>query len=144
MVLNENGIIAQTEWDKLQNRFPPIELDAFQIMPNHIHGIIVLVVAPNVPHDISVPNTTNNAVIKRAGTSPAPTKKNNTIGDIVGAYKSLVSNEYIKLCKSKNKFVQKLWQRNYYEHIRDNDDLNRIRKYIRDNPKNWEKGFNID
>ncbi len=42
MVLNEYGQIAYNEWMKLGERFSNFELDVFQIMPNHMHGIIVL------------------------------------------------------------------------------------------------------
>jgi hypothetical protein len=86
-----------------------------------------------------------------AGASPAPTGsletttgyiKNITIGDIVGAYKSLVSNECLKIYKSKNERMGKLWQRNYYEHIiRDEKSLFFIRKYICENPANWNNDF---
>jgi putative transposase len=42
MILNEYGIIAYNEWAKLPERFPNFELDVFQIMPNHMHGIVAL------------------------------------------------------------------------------------------------------
>jgi putative transposase len=94
-------------------------------------------------------NPTVRNIVKtyRAGASPAPTgnmektgnTKNITIGDIIGAYKSLVSNECLKIYKSKNERMGKLWQRNYYDHIiRDEKSLFFIRKYVRDNPVNWE------
>src|SRR6266498_3944384 len=103
MILNEFGNIAFDEWAKLPDRFQNFELDVFQIMPNHIHGIIVLndtvgvtlavVPDPNNavvrdPNDTIVPDP-NDAVVpdKKAGASPA-----SIVGDIVGAYKSLVAN----------------------------------------------------
>jgi len=91
MVLNEYGAIAYDEWIKLADRFHNFELDVFQIMPNHMHGIIFL-----------------NTVGSGAGASPAPT----TIGDIVGAYKSLVANACLAIYKSKNEMMGKLWQQN--------------------------------
>src|SRR5688500_7978027 len=42
MVLNEYGLIAQHEWSKLPERYKNIELEIFQIMPNHMHGILIL------------------------------------------------------------------------------------------------------
>jgi len=61
-----------------------------------------------------------------------------TIGNIVGAYKSLVAKEGLNISKSKNEYMGKLWQRNYYEHIiRNADEMNRIREYIQNNPLNW-------
>jgi len=70
---------------------------------------------------------------KRAGASPAP-----TVGNIIGAYKSLVSNACLKIFKSNNKVMGKLWQRNYYEHIiRNEDSYQTIAGYILNNPAQW-------
>jgi len=149
MILNEFGNIAFDEWAKLPDRFQNFELDVFQIMPNHIHGIIVLndtvgvtlavVPDPNNavvrdPNDTIVPDP-NDAVVpdKKAGASPA-----SIVGDIVGAYKSLVANGCLNICKSKNVIMGKLWQRNYYEHIiRDEKSYQRIAEYIINNPSKW-------
>lgn len=107
------GQIADKEWLKLVGRYSMIELDEYVIMPNHIHGIIGI----------------------RATVKVAP-----TLGQIIGAYKSRVLHECLELAKTKNIFMGRLWQRNYYEHIiRDMDDMNRIRQYIRNNPANWTK-----
>ena len=62
-----------------------------------------------------------------------------TLGDIVGAYKSLVSNECLKKYQAKNENMGKLWQRNYYEHIiRNNESYQKIGEYILTNPIQWE------
>ena len=67
---------------------------------------------------------------KRAGTRPAP-----TLGKIVGSFKS----RCVRKCIQNSLNVDKLWQRNYYEHIiRDEKDLNKIREYIINNPITWE------
>ena len=69
----------------------------------------------------------------RAGASPAP-----TVGDIVGAYKSLVTNACLEIYKSKNELMGKLWQRNYHEHIiRDEQSYITISDYIINNPTKW-------
>lgn len=112
MVINQIGKIVNDQWFQLPGRFNGIHLDAFIVMPNHIHGIISI-----------------------EESSPGQ-----TIGKIVGAYKSLSSNEYLKLCKSNNFPVEKLWQRNYYEHvIRDEEDYDRIVEYIENNPLKWDE-----
>ncbi len=85
--------------------------------------------------------TQNDAVIQnnntRAGACPAPTIETVIIGNIIGAYKSQVSNEILKLYKIRNKYMGKLWKRNYYEHIiRSEIELNKIREYILYNPIN--------
>jgi REP element-mobilizing transposase RayT len=65
---------------------------------------------------------------------------NATVGDIVGAYKSLVSNGCLEIYKSKNERMGKLWQRNYYENIiRDEKAYLAISNYIINNPANWKQ-----
>jgi putative transposase len=62
-----------------------------------------------------------------------------TVGDIVGAYKSLVANGCLEVYKSKNEKMGKLWQRNYYEHIIRNESAYlRIAEYIINNPQKWD------
>jgi len=167
MILNDFGFIANNEWLKLVKRFSNFELDVFQIMPNHIHGIIVLndvvgatlAVAQNdiVQNDIIQNNIVQNDIVQndiiknnivqndgvlngggdsRAGASPAPT----TISDIIGAYKSLVSNGCLEIYKSKNETMGKLWQRNYHEHIiRNEQSYQNISNYIINNPSKWDE-----
>ena len=78
-------------------------------MPNHIHGIIFL---------------KENA--------------DKRIGDIVDAYKSIVSVKCLKLLKSRNEIMNKLWQRNFYEHIiRDERGSQNIKEYILNNRSKW-------
>jgi REP-associated tyrosine transposase len=63
------------------------------------------------------------------------------LGDVVGAFKLLATTGYIAGVKAKRwpEFRGRLWQRNYYEHvIRDEGALNRIRRYVDDNPARWE------
>jgi REP element-mobilizing transposase RayT len=65
-----------------------------------------------------------------------------TLGDMVGAFKSITTNEYIKGVDKHNwpRFHKRMWQRNYYEHvIRDEADLIRIRDYIQSNPAHWDE-----
>ncbi len=73
----------------------------------------------------------------RAGTRPAPTV---SLGDVVGIFKSISTHQYA-INVNANKwpaFPGKLWQRNYYERIIRNDELNRIREYILNNPQQWD------
>jgi putative transposase len=146
MQLSEFGCIAHKQWSTLNERFPHIQLDEFQIMPNHMHGIVhivgaTLAVARNNQDAVADDGRGND---KGAGASPAPTAAK-TIGDIVGAYKSLVANECLTIHKQKfvgSDFIpamEKIWQRNYYEHIiRNETSYHRIRKYIIDNPARWQ------
>jgi REP element-mobilizing transposase RayT len=116
MVLNDAGKMIQTEWINLKTRFPNIELHEFVVMPDHFHGILEIVGAPNVG----------------ATTRGAP-----TLGDMIMAFKSITTVEYIKGVKNLEwpSFEKRLWQRNYYEHIiRDELAYFSISKYIMNNP----------
>ena len=133
MILNDFGTIAFQQWEKLRDRFTNMELDVFQIMPNHMHGIIMLT-------DTVAGATLAVALQTGAGASPAPTGITGTVGDIVGAYKSLVANGCLEIFKQKNpdEMMGKLWQRNYHEHIIRNElSYQRIAEFIINNPKKW-------
>ena len=76
----------------------------------------------------------------------ASTKYGYTIGNIIGAFKSLTTIEYIKMVKNKTAFPfdGKLWQRSFHDHIiRNQNALDRIQEYIIDNPLNWKKDINF-
>ncbi len=133
MQLNAAGEIVAAAWEALPERFSNIELDEWIVMPNHLHGIVLLtgsvVGAPLVgAQDL-------NAEGQRAGTSPAP-----TLGDVLGAFKSITTNEYIRGVRELSwpPFVKRIWQRNYHEHIIRNDrELDAVRTYIFNNPLQW-------
>jgi REP element-mobilizing transposase RayT len=140
MVLNENGKIAYDEWIKLEERYLQAAFDVFQIMPNHIHGIIAindvgatLAVAPlAVTQNGAIDD--NIVFAERATARVAP-----TVGNIVGAYKSLVMTKCLELYKSKNEQMGKFWQRSYYEHIiRNEKACHHICDYILYNPIQWK------
>ncbi len=111
MVLNDAGTMIVDQWNALPERFPTIELDTYQIMPNHLHGIIVIRDSTGVSH---VDNQNVDAPNNRAGMNPAPTKYPK-LGDIIGAFKSITTNKYILGVDNKNwpSFDNRLWQRNY-------------------------------
>ena len=149
MVLNDAGKLVQHAWTDIPTHAPDADVDAFIVMPNHIHGIIILtntapvgaglVPAPDAPAKI-VPThhapVRNAATTDRATTRVAPTG----LGGVVGAFKSRVTVEYIRGVKDHDlpPFSGRVWQRNYYEHIiRNEDSLNRIRDYIINNPLQW-------
>jgi REP element-mobilizing transposase RayT len=143
MVLNNIGNMIQKLWNKIPERFNTVKLDIFQIMPNHIHTIIHIVGATLVVAPTIVVAPSPWAGIKpepRAGIKPAPTTV--TLGDIIGAFKSLTTHEYVMGVKNNGwkPFDKRLWQRNYYEHvIRTETDLNKIREYIINNPSMWDR-----
>ncbi len=134
MVLNDAGRMVQIVWDELPKYYPGIGTDTCQIMPNHIHGIIVIVGASPCacPGPSACPGTNGQP------RGVAPTL---ALPDVVHRFKTMTTKRYADGVK-KNRwqpFPRKLWQRNYYEHIiRDEDDLNNIREYITENPVKWE------
>jgi putative transposase len=153
MRLNDVGYMVHQEWTNLPNRFPNIDLDAFVIMPNHIHGIIVITGAIPVgaglvpaPMHANMPAQNGNRATKSGATvgstkSRATTRVAPTVGDIVGAFKSITTVRYTHGVKHHGwlPFRGRLWQRNYYEHIiRDDESLNSIREYITNNLLQWE------
>ena len=124
MVLNDYGKIIQTVWDKLPQHYDNIQLDEFVIMPNHIHGIIVI---------------TGDAATVGAGFKPAPTitatPTKHGLPEIVRALKTFSAR---KINELRNLQGEKLWQRNYWEHIiRNEQSYQRIANYIINNPQNW-------
>jgi len=138
MIFNDAGKMVNAGWMSLQERFPNIETDVFRVMPNHLHGIIIIhnpepVGAGLVPdHDASLVH----AHATRATTRVAP-----TLGEIIGTFKSITTHKYIQGVDefAWPVFYKRLWQRNYYEHIlRDQADYERIAGYILDNPANWD------
>ena len=123
MTLNDYGKIAKKEWLRTENLRDNVRLDEFVVMPNHLHGIIELAESRDTARRVPAK--------ERFG---KPTK--NSIPTIIRSYKSAVTKKVNEL---NNQPGDKVWQRNYYDHIiRNRQDLNRIRKYIRDNPNNWE------
>ena len=133
---DETKSIIQKWWDALPSKFTNIRCDQFVIMPNHIHGIIII--------------NDQNGVSVRAIQCDCPTNVQThwsapTLGTIIQWFKTMTTNEFIMNIKS-NKlepFDKRLWQRNYYERvIRNESELNAIRQYIIDNPINWENDEN--
>jgi len=98
-------------------------------MPNHFHGIIIL------NDSVSVPPTSADQESVGAGSPGPPKNSNEFLGKIIGHFKYATTREVNILQKSPG---QKLWQRNYYEHvIRNEEDLRICREYIVNNPAKW-------
>jgi len=145
MRLNDSGRLVAQCWQDIPNRFPNAALDEFVVMPNHLHGIIVIVRAQFIaPHDRGA---MGSGAINRApkggnGASDvgaqfiAPVGAINrapTVGDMVRAFKA-VATRMLRQAQ----YPSFAWQRNYYERIiRSEDDLARIREYIANNPLQW-------
>jgi REP element-mobilizing transposase RayT len=102
------------------------------VMPNHFHGIIEIRENKNV--GIPLVGIRNENSGQPQGIAP-------TIGQIIGAFKSITTNRYIQGVEQHNweRFYVRLWQRNYYEHIiRNEQAYENIAGYILNNPYNWK------
>jgi predicted nucleic acid-binding protein len=136
--LNDAGKMVERWWHELANKFPTIELDEFITMPNHFHGIIVIVGA-----DLRVCPDTNQQSTEgkeKQGEHVGSPLQRAALGEIVQWFKTMTTNEYIRGVREKNweSFYKRLWQRNYYEHIiRDAESLDSTRLYIQTNPAQW-------
>ena len=143
MVLNEYGTIACNEWLNTPNIRKNVELDVFVIMPNHLHGIIILngrgelhspdnVITENIITDNVI--TENIITDNKSGECNSPLHgPSNNIGAIVRGYKSSVTKQLNLL-----NIGCTVWQRNYHEHIiRNEKSYQTIAGYIVNNPSEW-------
>ncbi len=131
MQLNECGAIVRDCWMAIPDHFLQTALDEFVIMPNHVHGIVVLVGATHDPvgatHASPLPGDSS------PGRPRGPQRR--SIGSIIGSFKSAVTKRINERRGTPGAIV---WQRNYYEHIiRTDESLTRIREYILTNPLRW-------
>jgi REP element-mobilizing transposase RayT len=135
MRLNKFGLVAKQQWEKLPKRFPNIELGAFMIMPNHTHGIIVILDGRGTAGN---PNDPDGESSRRAPTREQFQKPvKGSIPTIVRSHKSAVSYR-VNLMRGTQDIP--VWQRNYYEHIiRDDRDLQNKTDYIEANPRLWDE-----
>lgn len=139
MVLNDRGRIVEEEWLKAQTIRNNITLDEFIIMPNHIHGIIILhdeeELAPPLADDDGFVGLSDNVGATRwvAQRPTGPARK--SLGAIIGQFKSKTTKEMKKQGLLTKHAV---WQRDFYDHIiRNLTALHHIREYIQQNPVNW-------
>ena len=126
--LFDNGrfrAMAEECWLALPLHFPMIELDEWVLMPNHLHGILVVEYAQG---------TACRAPTGRLERFGQPTS--GSIPTIVRSFKSAASRSINILRDTPRAAV---WQSNYYEHvIRSEEELGQVRQYIIDNPAKWE------
>jgi len=132
MQLSHAGVLADVFWHEIPGHAKNVELDEFVVMPNHIHGIIIL----DGNNDISGRYSGNQS--QKDNQFVIPGKKRyqnqgkNTISSIVGSYKSAVTKHARRLGYEMG------WQSRFHDHlIRDNSEYQRIKQYIRDNPVKW-------
>ena len=137
MELSRIGIIADICWTEIKRHSDHIELGEYIVMPNHIHGIVILSGNPvetrhalSLPHVLSLRDNHNQSI----GQQRFQNQGKNTISSIIGSYKSAVTKHARRLGFEFN------WQSRFHDHIiRDQESFDRISEYIRNNRINWEK-----
>lgn len=128
MILNERGNIADECWREIPGHFPHVELGAYVVMPNHVHGIIVI---------------GGRGAIYRAPTDDTNIEKfgkpvKGSLPTIIRTYKAAVTRLIGRELNETS-----IWQRNYYEHIiRNEKDLQNKTDYIEANPSLWDEDEN--
>lgn len=136
MNLSKIGIIADILWHEIKNHAKNVELGEFVVMPNHIHGILILDgnnsdISVEKPHAVFLSQTTNENE-KTIGQKRFQNQGKNSIFSIVGSYKSAVSKHAHRLG------YEFEWQVKFHDSIVRNDkSFETISKYIYNNPKNW-------
>jgi REP element-mobilizing transposase RayT len=147
--LSEIGKVVAECWKQIPVHFPRVRLDEWIIMPNHMHGILIL----KYPGSVNARASNNTGASKNEGTAcRRPTNLGAlasyetvfeefgrpvaaSLATIVRSFKSAVSKKVREEFGTANLPV---WQRSYFEHvIRDEDSLNKIRNYIWENPIQW-------
>lgn len=126
MHLNDIGKIVESEWMKTGEIRKNVLIDEFFVMPNHLHGIIIIIDMDN-----------GRGMARHAPTRPRTFGKPiaNSLSSIIGSFKSAATKHINQLRNSPGNPV---WQRNYFERIiRNEKEWNRIREYIISNPFNW-------
>ena len=158
MRLNDAGQMVQSVWNELPQHYPGVDVDAFVVMSNHIHGIIVLMdddivvgagprarpIGPRACPDNreSPPFDGQPRGVRGQPRGVAPTM---SLPDVVHRFKSLTTARFRHdvIHNNWHPFHGGLWQRNYYEHvIRNESELDRIREYIVANPGRWDEDIN--
>ncbi len=139
MRLNEAGQIAQRCWEDIPHHFPHAVLDAVTIMPNHVHGIIVITESGR--GEASVPG---NSLGTRTGrTDASPLREGRPNGTQPRSLSAIMQN-FKSICTRKTNTARgapatPVWQRGFYEHvIRTEAELMTIREYVLGNPSCWD------
>jgi len=117
VIVNKYGEIVRDAWAKIPEHFKNVKLDEFIVMPNHIHGIIII----------------NNPVGTGHALSSNENRKNNDLSVVIGSFKSAVTRQI-----NRTNRMPFQWQRSFHDHIiRTTHSLKNIREYIINNPETW-------
>ena len=130
VLLGPIGQIADSRWREIPSHFPHVLLDAFVVMPNHVHGILILTRGQGADrHGNAVPLQGMPEGFQRPVAGSIPT--------IVRSYKSAVTYQAGRILRRKG---MRLWQSNYFERVlRDDKEYLAASRYILENPSAWHR-----
>ncbi|MDY6834070.1 MAG: transposase [Chloroflexota bacterium] len=116
--MNNLGQAAREAWEWLSEQYTYVDLDEWVMMPNHLHGIIVI----------------NECRRDSSRTTPSTRKP---LACLIGAFKTVSTKRINNILHAQSEVI---WQRNYYERIiRSEKDLTQMREYIENNPLKWSQ-----
>ena len=136
MNLSQLGILADVFWHEIKNHAKDIELGEFVVMPDHIHGILILKDSISPVRSGSVPVGSGHALNQQVLTKEFRFQNigKNSVSSIIGSYKSAVSKHAHRLG------YEFQWQRRFHDHIiRDDRAFRNISEYIRKNPEKFQQ-----
>jgi putative transposase len=128
MNLSDIGAYANACWQEIPTHHCKVEIDEFIVMPNHVHGIVVITDPERLPE------LRRRGKIRRTMELSSVHPKSGSVGAVVGSFKAAVSY----WCRTQN--LEFAWQPRFHDRIiRGKNSLNAVREYIRENPTNWER-----
>ncbi len=143
MILNELGKVASLFWKEIHEHFSHVYLDEYVIMPNHIHGILILDYSDvGTRHGVSLHTnhygdvgSCHGMTLRGNGINKFSKPVKNSVSVIVNQYKST-----LKRWCNKNGYEAFKWQSRFYDKIIWNENsMDEVRYYIRENPRHWKK-----
>jgi putative transposase len=136
--------VVETLWQRIPQHCPHVALDAWVVMPKHLHGILLLDSSaadhtrmPKEPAGVDRASTKSSVcgAVRLSATVPVRGPLPASLGTIVGNFKAVTTRRINAIRKTQG---ARVWQRNYYERvIRNERELEATREYIRNNPVNW-------
>lgn len=142
MAMNDAGRMVAELWDRLPTKFPNVTVDVSVVMPNHMHGTLVLHECPVGVGPRAYPCPPPHGIVPPTPDAPPATGAHTgaPLPEIVGWFKTMSTNAYICGVRRDGwpRFEGRLWQRNYFERVlRTEERLNAARRYIGENPARW-------
>jgi putative transposase len=130
--LNAIGRMVAKEWVHTRAMRPNVRVDSFVVMPNHLHGLLIITGSADKPIEEIVDDGHYESRKDRSGLGTSPS---GTLGAIVRGFKGATTRHARRLTRDRSFH---LGQRGFHEHIvRDMADLERVRECIAENPERW-------